>query len=119
LKNRKDVKNERQIRSLKRSRSAENGHLCFAGIDTVELAEKYGTPRFSSTKSRARAVPRVRFGNEKIFSRGFVPLFASKALSFKEIYRVAVRRDGHDIVSPGRALYRRTAGFDMSRAFFH
>ena len=37
----------------------ENGHLYFAGMDTVTLAEKYGTPVFLLDDSRVRARTRI------------------------------------------------------------
>jgi diaminopimelate decarboxylase len=64
----------------------ENGHLYFAGADTVALAEKYGTPVFLLDDARVRA--RVREYKEAMarnFGEASMPLFASKALSFKEI----------------------------------
>lgn len=33
----------------------ENGHLHFAGIDTVTLAEKYGTPAIFIDENRVRS----------------------------------------------------------------
>ena len=99
----------------------ENGHLCFAGIDTVELAEKYGTPSLFVDEDRVRARCREYVSAmKKYFPAGSFPLFASKALSFKEIYRVVGSEGmGTDIVSPGELFTAATAGFDMSRAFFH
>ena len=34
--------------------AGENGHLFFAGMDTVALAEKYGTPLFLIDDKRVR-----------------------------------------------------------------
>ena len=99
----------------------ENGHLYFAGADTVALAEKYGTPVFLLDDARVRA--RVREYKEAMarnFGEGSMPLFASKSLSFKEIYRMMAEEGiGTDIVSSGELYTAVCAGFPMERAFFH
>lgn len=48
------------------------------------------------------------------------PLFASKALSFRGIYRI-MKEEGMrcDIVSPGELYTASSAGFPMERAYFH
>lgn len=99
----------------------ENGHLCFAGIDTLKLAEKYGTPSLFVDEDRVRARCREYVSAmKKYLPSGSFPLFASKALSFKEIYRVVGSEGmGTDIVSSGELFTASSAGFDMSRAFFH
>ena len=49
-----------------------------------------------------------------------MPLFASKSLSFKEIYRMMAEEGiGTDIVSSGELYTAVCAGFPMERAFFH
>ena len=99
----------------------ENGHLFFAGTDTVLLAEKYGTPVFLLDDARVRA--RIREYKEAMqtnFGESSVPLFASKSLSFKEIYRIMAEEGiGTDIVSSGELFTAVSAGFPMERAFFH
>ena len=99
----------------------ENGHLYFAGADTVLLAEKYGTPVFLLDDARVRA--RIREYKEAMktnFGESSIPLFASKSLSFKEIYRIMAEEGiGTDIVSSGELFTAVCAGFPMKRAFFH
>jgi diaminopimelate decarboxylase len=99
----------------------ENGHLYFAGADTTLLAEKYGTPVFLLDDARVRT--RVREYKEAMarnFGEASMPLFASKALSFKEIYRIMAQEGiGTDIVSSGELFTAVCAGFPMERAFFH
>ena len=101
--------------------AGENGHLLFAGVDTSYLSEKYGTPSIFIDEDRVRARCREYvLAMKKYFPAGSFPLFASKALSFKEIYRVVGSEGlGTDIVSPGELYTAAAAGFDMSRAFFH
>ncbi len=99
----------------------KNGHLYFAGTDTVSLAEKYGTPVFLLDDNRVRT--RVREYKEAMktnFGESSIPLFASKSLSFKEIYRIMAEEGiGTDIVSSGELFTAVSAGFPMERAFFH
>jgi len=99
----------------------ENGHLLFAGTDTVSIAEKYGTPVFLLDDTRVRM--RIREYKEAMarnFGESSVPLFASKSLSFKEIYRIMAEEGiGTDIVSSGELFTAVCAGFPMERAFFH
>ncbi len=99
----------------------ENGHLYFAGRDTTALAEKYGTPVFLLDDDRVRS--RIREYKEAMkanFGEGSMPLFASKSLSFKEIYRIIAEEGiGTDIVSSGELFTAVSAGFPMERAFFH
>ena len=99
----------------------ENGHLYFAGADTVSLAEKYGTPVFLLDDARVRArIREYKEAMQKNFGERSVPLFASKSLSFKEIYRIMAEEGiGTDIVSSGELFTAVSAGFPMERAFFH
>ena len=70
----------------------ENGHLLFAGMDTVELAHKYGTPLMLLDEDRIRSRMRTYISAmEKHFGKGSKPLLASKALCFKGIYKIAAQ----------------------------
>lgn len=99
----------------------ENGHLLFAGADTVQMVEKYGSPLMLLDEGRVRARCReYKEAMAKYFGGGSMPLFASKALSFKEIYRIMASESmAADIVSPGELYTAASAGFPMERAFFH
>ena len=96
----------------------EKGHLTLAGRDTVELAEKYGTPLYLIDEKRVREKMRTYVdAMKKYFGRGSVPLLASKALCFKKIYQIA-NEEGMctDIVSPGELYTASCAGFPMEKA---
>ena len=95
--------------------------MCFAGLDTVELAKKYGTPLFLIDEDRVRKNARTYINAmRKYFGGDSGPLLASKALCFSEIYRVAASEGMRtDIVSPGELYTANKAGFPMERAFFH
>ncbi len=99
----------------------ENQHLTIAGVDTVALAEKYGTPLMVMDEERIRRNCRIyKDAMKKYFGEGSYPLFASKAFSCKYIYRVMKDEDiGIDIVSPGELYTAIAAGFDVSKSFFH
>ena len=99
----------------------ENSHLFFAGMDTIDLAKKYGTPAMYIDENRVRQRMKEYLNALKEnFTDNSMPLFASKSLSFKEIYRIAKsEKIGCDIVSPGELYTAYTAGFPMENAFFH
>lgn len=101
--------------------TAANGHLLFAGQDTVALAKEYGTPLYLLDEDRIRrncrtctAALRSHFGG------GARPLYASKALSCKRIYEIMKEEDmGIDVVSSGEIYTAAQAGYDLGRACFH
>ena len=99
----------------------EKGHLCFAGMDTVELADKHGTALYLIDENRIRSNARTYIdAMEKYFGKGSGPLFASKSLCFTEIYRIVASEGMRtDIVSPGELYTALRAGFPMENAFFH
>lgn len=97
------------------------GHFCISGHDCVRLAEKYGTPLYVLDGDLMRA-------NMRLYVRamgahmpaGSRPYLASKALSFKGIYRIA--RDegmGTDIVSSGELYTALQADFPPELMVFH
>lgn len=99
----------------------EKGHLTFAGLDAVELAEKYGTPLYVMDENKIREHIRTyKDAMFKHFPSGSMPEFASKALSIKQMYRI-LKEEGidADVVSCGELYTAFAAGFPMSRVFFH
>ncbi len=99
----------------------EKGHLTIAGIDAVYLAEKYGTPLYVLDEDRIRE--NIRLYNDsmrKYFGEASRPLYASKALSFRGIYRIAAEEGMCvDIVSSGELYTALSAGFPAKDMFFH
>ena len=89
--------------------------------DTVELAREYGTPLYVMDEDRIRercrtyiAAMREAFGNRAR------PLYASKAASFRQIYRVMKEEGmGVDVVSSGEVYTAYSVGFPMENAYFH
>ncbi len=99
----------------------EKGHLTFAGFDTVELAQKYGTPLYLMDENKIRQhVREYRDTMAECLPIGSSPEFASKAFSCKQIYRI-MAEEGIDIdaVSCGEIYTAFSAGFPMERCFFH
>ena len=99
----------------------EKGHLTFAGYDTVELAEKYGTPLYLMDEDKIREHVRAyKTAMEDCFPAGSMPEFASKAFSCKQIYRIMAEEGiDIDVVSPGEIYTAAAAGFPMENSFFH
>ena len=99
----------------------ENGHLTFAGRDTVELAQKYGTPLYLMDENKIREhIREYKTAMQKYMPAGSIPEFASKAFSCKQIYRIMAEEDiDIDVVSIGEIFTAKSAGFPMERSFFH
>ncbi|MBR3978621.1 MAG: diaminopimelate decarboxylase [Oscillospiraceae bacterium] len=97
------------------------GHLVFAGYDTMELAKRYGTALYVMDENRIRQ--RCREYKEAMTAFlpvGSRPLYASKALSIKRIYQIMDEENiGVDVVSPGELYTAVKAGFPMENAYFH
>lgn len=101
--------------------SVKDGTLYFAGYNTTELAQKYGTPLMLLDEKKIRNTMRIyKNAMEKYFGKGSKPLYASKALSFVGIYQIA-KEEGinTDIVSIGELYTAVKAGFPLENAFFH
>ncbi len=99
----------------------ENGHLAFSGVDTVELANKYGTPLYLTDEDQLRKNCR-EFKNavEKYFGKDSLPLYASKALCYKDVYRIVGSEGlGTDVVSGGELYTALSVGFPAEKIYFH
>ena len=99
----------------------KQNHLCFAGFDTIEMAQKYGTPLYLMDEAKIRQhINEYKNAFKKYFPVGSAPEFASKSFSAKQIYRI-MQDEGMniDVVSVGEIYTAKSAGFDMSHCFFH
>lgn len=97
------------------------GTVTFAGHDTTQLAETYGTPLYLMDEGRIRQNCRMY---QEAFRRSFgenaLPLYASKAAAFKQMYRIMAQEGmGVDTVSSGEIYTALSAGFPPERIFFH
>ena len=99
----------------------EKGHLTFAGRDTLDLAAQYGTPLYLTDEERIRHNCRIyKEAFAKYFPEGSCPAYASKAASFKAIYRIMAEEKMHvDVASCGELYTALKAGYDLKDAFFH
>ena len=97
------------------------GHLCLGGQDTVALAKQYGTPLYLLDEDRIRERCRTyKKAMLEAFGAKAMPLYASKAASFKQLYRIIKEEGmGVDVVSSGEVYTAVSAGFPMERAYFH
>lgn len=99
----------------------ENGHLYFAGQDTVALAKQYGTPLYLMDEDGIRRQCRVYQESFRThFGAASRPLYASKACCFKRMYEIMQEEDmGIDVVSSGEIYTALQAGYDLRGAYFH
>lgn len=99
----------------------DKGHLTIGGMDTVSLAEQFGTPLYVLDEDMIRSNCRTYVtGMKESFGNGSAPLYASKALCFKGIYPV-IGSEGMcaDVVSAGEIYTALAAGFPAEKMFFH
>ncbi len=99
----------------------ERGHLTFAGLDTVVLAQKYGTPLYLMDEDRIRRNCRLyRNAMASAFGEGSVPAYAGKAACFRRMYEIMAEEGmDADLVSGGEIYTAKSAGFPMEKTFFH
>lgn len=97
------------------------GNLTVAGVDTTSLAREYGTPLMVMDENKIREICRIyKNAMTESFGADALPLFASKALSFKGIYRIIAEEGlGSDAVSSGEIYTAKAAGFDLGKMVFH
>ena len=99
----------------------KNGELFFAGVKVSELAKKYGSPLYLMDENKIREnINAYKDVFKKYFDDRAKVLYASKACSFKYIYKIAsLENIGIDIVSSGEFYTAKMAGFDLKNAYFH
>ncbi|MCM1149489.1 MAG: diaminopimelate decarboxylase [Butyricicoccus sp.] len=99
----------------------EKGHLCMAGMDTVELAREYGTPLYLMDEGRITGRMRAyKRAMSEHFGGGSLPFYASKALCCRKLIELAKEEGiGVDVVSAGELFVAESVGFPMERVCFH
>ena len=99
----------------------EAGILTFAGQDTAALAKEYGTPLLLLDVDMVRARCREYLqAMQSSLPAGSMPFYASKALSYKGIYRIMAEENmGVDVVSAGELYTAISAGFPGEKICFH
>ena len=105
----------------KNIRISEKGTLLFAGREARELIEIYGSPLYVFDEQRVREnCRRYKSALLRHFGEDALPLYASKAASFKRIYEIIKEEGfGTDVVSSGEIYTAKLAGFPLERAYFH
>ncbi len=98
-----------------------NGVLTIGKADCVELANKYGTPLYVFDETLIRkTINEFKCALDKYCDFNGKVLYASKAFSCKEIYRIASQEQiGIDVVSGGELYTALSVGFAAQDIFFH
>ena len=99
----------------------ESGNLTIGGLDTVELAEKYGTPLYVMDEELIRKTLRRFHDSMNKYYEGMGEVhYASKAFSCMEMCRIIASEGiGLDAVSIGELYTALKAGFPMEKIGFH
>ncbi len=102
-------------------RRGGEGELLFAGQAVSELARRYGTPLYLMDEDRIRRNCRqYTLTFRDCFGERALPLYAGKAASFRQIYRIMAEEGmGVDAVSPGEIQTALSTGFPAEKIFFH
>lgn len=97
------------------------GNLTIGGCDAVELAGTYGTPLYVLDESGIRrALQAYKQSMDENYENGGMVAYASKACSFKEIYRIVKEEGcGTDVVSGGELYTAMQTGFPAEKIYFH
>ncbi len=101
-------------------RNAE-GELCFANMPLSSLASQYGTPLYLYDEERIRHNCRLYLSAVREgFGESARVMYASKAASFKQLYRIIKEEGlGVDVVSCGEIHTAALADFPLEMAYFH
>ena len=97
------------------------GHLTIGGIDTVSLAQQYGTPLYIMDEEQIRRNCRkYKSSIERFYNGNGLAAYASKAMCCKAVCRVAMEEGlGLDVVSAGELHTAASVGFPPERIYFH
>lgn len=95
-------------------------HLEIGGIDTVSLAEEYGTPLYVMCEKTLRSMCQTYVKSFSSIYPNSEVIYASKALSNLAVIQIASDENlGLDVVSGGELYTALKAGFDPKRIYFH
>ncbi len=99
----------------------DKGHLTIGGVDTVDIAQEYGTPVIVYDEEAVRGNCRSFVNSiEKYYGGNGRVLYASKAFSCLEMCRIVNEENmGLDVVSGGEIYTALKAGFPAERMYFH
>ncbi len=99
----------------------ENGGLMIGGCSVEALAKEYGTPLYIMDEGDIRNNCRIYAdAMKKYYDGNGLVLYASKALSCKYMYKIAMEEGlGVDTVSGGEIYTALAAGFPAEKIYFH
>lgn len=99
----------------------EKGHLTVGGMDTVDLAQKYGTPLYVMDENLIRKHCRsFKSSIDKFYGGEGLVCYASKAFCCMEMCRIMKDEGiGLDVVSIGELYTAYKAGADFDKVCFH
>lgn len=96
------------------------GHLTVEGRDTVELAEKYGTPLYLMSEGEIRDNCRRYRRTMERYKGGGLAAYAGKAFCCKAICQLVQEEGlGLDVVSAGELFTALSAGFPGEKIILH
>lgn len=98
----------------------KDNHYFFDGVDTVELAKKYGTPLYVMSETMIREnIRRLKKGFVEKYQNTGV-LYASKAFMSIAMAKIVNDEDiGIDVVSGGELYTALQANFNAEKIYFH
>ena len=101
--------------------TVKNSHLHIGNVDTVELAKQYGTPLYVFDEDVIRnAIREYKNSIDRYYDGNGMTLYASKAFSCLEMYRIAAEEGiGVDVVSGGELYTALKSGFNPQNIFMH
>lgn len=98
-----------------------DNRLFFDEADLCSLAQQYGTPLYVMSENIIREnCKKYKRSILDFYNGNGLPLFASKALSCIEMYKIVQSEGlGADVVSGGELYTAIKAGFDTGKIYFH
>ena len=99
----------------------EKGHLTIGGVDSVDIANEFGTPVYVMDEDLIRNNCQLYFKSiKKACGENGTALYASKAFSCLYVLKIAAEEGmGLDVVSGGELYTAHKAGFPMDKVYFH
>lgn len=98
----------------------KKGRLETGGCDTVELAERFGTPLYVFNRAEFEKLSDAMLTSVKKYYGDGEIAYASKAFACEAVYTLAKRQGLHvDVVSGGELYLALKSGFNPSKIYFH
>lgn len=97
------------------------GNMTFGNADCVELATQFGTPLYVFNEAHIRKNCReFKTSIDEYYGGNGMTMYASKAFSCKEMYRIIAQEElGCDVVSGGELYTALSVGFEPKNIIFH